>query len=294
MFVKWKYDYFTEKFRHIPDNLQIVCTGTTQAHFAFDFSDCNISFFNMAVWLNYFTYSRLLLEKYRNKISRHAWILITLQYPIFLCSRASSFTKDNELQYSKILFGKDIDISIIRQLGYRILPDSIWSDEDFESIKNIELRNRKVNHYKIWELENLAENVVHAWEKEIKCSDLERCGDRLTCSQRARMESAMKDVTEIIDFCRKNEWIPVLLSLPFSKIMNDRVPDNFKRNCFYRCIAEITEKTECRWLDYSQDMRLENIHYYMDVWWMNERGRKEYTKIVWDDLMKDKRKTIKE
>ena len=39
--------------------------------------------FNMAVWLNYFTYSKLLLEKYKNKIADQAVIFITLQYPIF-------------------------------------------------------------------------------------------------------------------------------------------------------------------------------------------------------------------
>ena len=64
----WNYNYFTDKFKYIPEKIHAVCIGTTQAHFAFDFSMYDVQGFNMAVWLNYFTYSKLLLEKYKNKI----------------------------------------------------------------------------------------------------------------------------------------------------------------------------------------------------------------------------------
>ena len=48
----WNYNYFTDKFKYIPEKIHAVCIGTTQAHFAFDFSMYDVQGFNMAVWLD--------------------------------------------------------------------------------------------------------------------------------------------------------------------------------------------------------------------------------------------------
>ncbi|MCI8534134.1 MAG: hypothetical protein HFG68_00905 [Hungatella sp.] len=279
----WNYNYFTDKFKYIPEKIHAVCIGTTQAHFAFDFSMYDVQGFNMAVWLNYFTYSKLLLEKYKNKIADQAVIFITLQYPIFLCDKNSSLTIDNALQYSKILFGKDPEASFMKQCIYRILPDCCFSQENFFGIRNIESRNKKVNHYKIWELEQMTESVINAWEKETNCNAFRYHLGSITRYHQTKMQNSINDVVEIINLCRKNQWIPVLTTLPFSKIMNDRISEKFKKYYFYQCIEKIVEKTNCLWLDYSWDKRLEDINYYMDVWWLNERGRKRFTGIVLEE-----------
>lgn len=284
MSIEWNYNYFTEKFKHMPKHLKIVCIGTTQAFFAIDFSDCSVPAFNMSLWLNYFTYSKRLLEKYSNRIEPHATILITLQYPIFLCSEKCSFTRDNALQYSKILFGKDPHVSVLRQCLYRIIPDSCFSTNNFDSIRQVELRNKKMNHLKIWELEQYVENTKNAWEKEIECDNLRENSGVITQFHKDRLKTSIDHVIEIIDLCRKNDWNPILVSLPFSKIFNDRIPEEFKQNCYFQCIEELIKRTNCKWLDYMQDKRMDDINNYMDVWWLNERGRKKFTKIVLNEI----------
>lgn len=288
MKMKWNHNYFTDKFKMMPEHLQIVCTGTTQAHFALDFSGYDIRAFNMAVWMNYFTYCKLLLEKYQKNIDRGAAIFITLQYPIFLCDESCSFTMKNALQYSKILFGRDPHVSVVRQCIYRMLPDSLWSSEDFKNLRELAYRNRKVNHLKTWELEKYIDDVVKdGWGEETGVNAFQISEEQITQEQKRRMCGTVGQVAEVIELCKRKEWVPILLSLPFSKMFNDRIPEDFKRCCFYRCIDEVIDRTGCRWLDYSQDKRLENINYYMDVWWLNERGRRIFTKIVLDEYQKE-------
>lgn len=280
---KWNYDYFTRKFKHMPEQIQLVCVGTTQAHFALDFSDYAVRAFNMAVWLNSFGYCRLLLDKYKIKIAHGATILISLPYPIFLCSEKDPKRREHALQYSKILFGRDPNVSVMRQCVYRLLPDSLWRANDFAETQRKAWRNRKINHFKPWELELLVKNVKAAWEQETRCEGLDLCGGCICQHCKDRVSEGVGHVIELVDFCKKSGWVPILVSLPFSKVMNEEIPDTFKDLYFYRCINDIVEKTGCRWLDYSQDKRLENINYYMDVWWMNERGRKRFTKILLED-----------
>lgn len=280
----WKHDFFTGKFKHIPDHLQLVSIGTSQAHFALDFSDSEIPAFNMAVYLNPFTYCKLLLEKYQKKIAPGASILITLEYPIFLCGDVKGTTMENALQYSKILFGRDPNVPMIQQCIYRILPDYFWSNADFSWFRYLEQRNRRINHYKTWELEGIIRDLVKdGWEKTTGCENLLLLGTPVSEYHNSKMQKIIYDIVDLIGYCRSKGWIPLLVSLPFSKFFNSRIPEPFKEYYFYQCINEIMKRTGCGWLDYSRDERMEDINYYLNVWFLNERGRKRFTRIVLDE-----------
>lgn len=75
-----------------------------------------------------------------------------------------------------------------------------------------------------------------------------------------------------------------MLGLPYSGILNQCVPYSFKRKCFYRNIDYIQKHTSCKFLDYSMDERMQDINNYMNIWFLNERGRQKFTKIVMQDI----------
>lgn len=277
-----------QKFKNVPKDIQIVCVGTTQAHFAIDFADAPVQGFNMALYLNPVIFHQALLEKYEKRIQKNAVVLITLQYPIFCIGCFEKIARKNAVQYARLLPGRNPYIPMIRQFCLRFYPACMDGQmQNFLSFKNVEERNKYVNHYKPWEWEKLCKNLIeYGWEKEIGITDYVMEGHKKS-SKKADM--SMKHVTaqivKLIYYCRKMGCRPVLLGLPYSNVLNQYVPDSFKRKCFYRNIQYIQERTSCKFLDYSADERMQDMNNYMDVWFLNERGRKKFTQIVLEDVM---------
>lgn len=276
-----------QKFRNMPKELQIVCVGTTQAHFALDFSQFPIKGFNMALYLNPVIFHRLLLEKRQDRIQENAVVLITLEYPIFCIDRFEDIARKNAVQYAKVLPGRNPYISRIRQFYYYFFPAYLDKQmQNFAGYKGVEERNRYVNHYKPWELKGICKNLVECgWEKEIGIAGYVMEGhERASEKAELAMKRVVLQTIKLISYCREQGWRPVLVGLPYSKVLNEYIPDSFKRKCFYKNIENIQRRTSCEFLDYSADNRLQDIHNYMDVWFLNERGRQKFTGIVLEDL----------
>lgn len=279
-----------QKFRKMPDDLQIVCIGTTQAHFALDFTECPVPAFNMALYLNPIIVNRFLLEKYQNKIGKNAVILITLQYPILCIDCLDKIVRENAVQYAKILPGRLPHVSMIRQMALYFYPSCFGRQfRSFEEFKKTEKRNAFINHYKPWELKVLCENLVqYGWEREIGVPGYVGEGHK---SRSEKADTAMRRTTyqtmRVVRYCQEMGWKPVLIGLPYSDVLNQYIPDSFKEKCFYRNIKRIQEGTSCDFMDYSADDRIQDINNYMDVWFLNKRGRQKFTRIVLDDLKKN-------
>ena len=67
--MKYHLEYFTKKFDNLPDKMDLVVLGTTQAHFAFDFSVCNVKAANLSMTENGLEFQKAFLMKYGNKIN---------------------------------------------------------------------------------------------------------------------------------------------------------------------------------------------------------------------------------
>lgn len=272
-----------EKFRNIPKEIEIVCLGTTQAHFAFDFSECYLKGFNMALYKNPLQFNKYVLEKYKNHIKKNAIVLLTLEYPIFCISSVERIWNENVQQYAKILFGKNPYKSIFFQAWERLIPYK--KNEQYymlEYMSYLEKRNRYVNHFKPWELERMCKNLIkEGWEREIGIPDYIMSIHKKECIQIDKcMEETRECVIELINYCRQQEWIPVLVGLPYSSILNEYVPNTFKEKCFYRNVLYIQDHTGCIFLDYSMDKRVQNSNNYLDIWYLNQKERIKFTNVV--------------
>lgn len=276
-----------QKFKNVPDKIQIVCVGTTQAHFALEFSNTPVQGFNMALYLNPVIFHRFLLEKYKKKIQKNAAVLITLQYPIFCIDCFEKVAKENAVQYAKILPGKNPYIPLLQQLVLYFYPACLDTQmQKFLTTIEVGERNRYVNHHKPWEWETLCKNLIeNGWEKEIGITDYVIKGHKKALP---KVDMAMKHVVQqtmkLVFYCYENGWRPVLLGLPYSYVLNRYIPDSFKKKCFYKNIQYIQEKTSCEFLDYSTDVRLQDINNYMEIWFLNEKGRKKFTQVIIEEL----------
>lgn len=276
-----------EKFRFVPDNLQLVCVGTTQAHFAFDFHESPIRAFNMALYKNPMMFSRLLLEKYHGKLQKDAVVLLTLEYPIFCIGCIRKIARENAAQYAKILPGRNPYISKAGQMLSRVWPVCFDRQmERFIALQDAGERNQYINHHKPWEIQSLCQDLIrYGWEQEIGIEEYVMDGHKKGSAQvNMAMRHSVLQTIELIHYCQKQGWRPVLLGLPYSGALNQYVPDSFKEKCFYRDIRFIQKKTGCRFLDYSADERIQDLKNYIDIWFLNKRGRRKFTQMVLEDV----------
>ncbi len=284
--MKYNLDYYTKKFKYFPKHLNLVVVGTTQAHFAFDFSGIEVKAANMALVYGGLKFHSCFLEKYRHRICNGAVILITVEYPIFVCS--GQWTKpEMNVHYARVLLGHNPMLPVYRQLFYKLFPYHYVKYPLFESTISAEEKNRIRNRLRLYEIDSNIRELIKGWEKEIyPIKILDYNNSVQMREQKERIDKSISILESTIYYCREHGWNPVIVGLPYCRQLNDALPKKFIEDCFYSCISRLQENIEIPFLDYSTDDQFSSIQNYMDIWFLNELGRKKFTKRVLNDLKK--------
>lgn len=88
----------------------------------------------------------------------------------------------------------------------------------------------------------------------------------------------------LIDYCRRHEITPVLITTPFSRYYNELVPEDFLDE-FHSTINQIASDTSVSYYDYSRDDRFyENLSYFSDSDHLNEEGAKYFMEILENEI----------
>lgn len=272
-----------EKFKKIPNHIQVVCVGTTRAHYAIDFSGEDYIGFNMALYKNPLEFHLPILQKYRRKIAKNAIILITLEYPIFCLRDIEKIAKENMQQYAKVICGRNPYCSMIHQIIKKILPQEENPQTDvLQYMKVLEQKERYMNHFKQWEVDRMCKELIDdGWNREIDFPLFVQEGHLSHLSElHSTMERNKKVLINLIRFCKANDWNPILLGLPYSKFVYDFVPDTFKQQCFYKNIQLVCKETGCEFWDYTGEESLQEKNNYLEVQYLNKRGRGEFMKLI--------------
>lgn len=272
-----------QKFKSVPNDIEVVCVGTTRAHYAFDFSALNCTGFNMALYRNPLEFNLLLLKKYKRKMKDNALVFISLEYPIFGLRNEKKIAQDNVQQYAKLLPGKNRYCSFVIQMIMYLLPQR--PNAQTNTLKYMELleqKERYMNHFKPWELRRMCDELIdEGWNKEIRISGFVQKGyiDDYETVEPDVIRNR-NTVIDIINYCREQGWIPVLVGLPYSKIINDTVSNQFKKMYFYHPIEYVCQETGCDFWDYTDEVSLQDKNLYLEVQYLNKRGRKCFMNLI--------------
>ncbi len=88
----------------------------------------------------------------------------------------------------------------------------------------------------------------------------------------------------LIDYCKKHELTPVLITTPFSSYYNDPVSEDFLDR-FYGTINRIASDTGVNYYDYSHDARFsENLTYFSDSDHLNAEGAAYFMEIIAEEV----------
>lgn len=93
-----------------------------------------------------------------------------------------------------------------------------------------------------------------------------------------------EQLLSLIDYCKKHELKPVLITTPFSSYYNNPVSEDFLDR-FYGTVNRIASDTNVNYYDYSHDARFsENLTYFSDSDHLNAEGAAYFMEIISEEV----------
>ncbi len=284
--MKYNLDYFTNKFDNLPYEIELVVLGTTQAHFAFDFSACKVKAANLSMTENGLEFQKAFLMKYGERIKTGAVVLITIEYPIFICKETPKDAHYLNIQYARCLLGYHPKLTRNEENEYLQNPYKYLNAPVYQYLIDGLARNSDCNHMRLYEIDKeIQELVLNGWQPEIEPIPIfDYDSEKYAVEVKKKASHMVQKVLEVIEYCKDNKWTPILVGLPYSKELNERIPIDFKKDAFYEPIKEIINKTIIEFLDYSEDNEFQSIQNYFNTWFLNKAGSMNFTNRVLNDL----------
>ena len=275
----------SNKFKEIPDDLEIINLGSSYAKYAFDYNEVGIKGFNFGVQPQSLSYDFRILKQYKNKLKKNGIIIKTipnlvfafLDYPIdeYNYKYYSFLNKENILNYSslkKFLLNYFPLILQPKKLKY-ILKDI--SKENSDSL--VFMENNE-------EVKKEAQKRINGWMTQFRLLNINN-KEELPLDIKNMFIKTQSLLEEMINYSLTNELKPVIVIPPFSNELNNFFSDDFLKEILYSNI-EKANKSLIPVLDYLKDSEFQDYHLYMGVDLLNIEGRRLFTNKVITDLKK--------
>ena len=274
-----------EKFKSVPFNLEVINTGSSYAKYAFDYNNTYIKGYNFGLQPQSLSYDFKILKQFTPNLKKYCVILITIPNLVF---GFMDYTNDNaNTKYYYFLDPKSIvHYSKFKYFTRIVLP--ILSAR--RSIRYIFKDTLKEDPYNWTEKAMTKEQVekdallrVDGWKKQFGLEST------INCNYPEELKNMFlvttKLLTEIIDYCLINNFIPAIIIPPTSKVMNDMLSKKFMKRCLYDNI-NISNNKGIPILDYLYDERFQDYKLYINSDMLNKTGSERFTDIVIKDLEK--------
>lgn len=268
----------TDKFFHIPKNIEIGNLGTSHAQYAFVYEDLNLVGFNFALPAQRLYYDNKILKKYIKNFKEDAVLIIPISYISFYLGYDNENFEDFNKMYYSFLSLKDIKNPKLNEyLKYKALPIlTAESNIKYAFIKEETPYEPKpvYRNYTI-SIDKMIEDGKKTSERHIEFIN----------DGRKNKDEFIAILDDIINFAIKNDLNPVLTTTPFTKYYNENFSKEFYDE-FQDSINSIINKyPNVKYLDYSHDSRFESsTEYFFDSSHLNLKGGKFFTEIILNDI----------
>lgn len=288
----WYKNIFEDAIRinQVPQHLDIINFGSNPAKFGFDYSECELKGYNLAVGPQTLTYDFNMLNNFHSCLDENGPRLLLLLFcPFSLCKdfyieRDGSVYKD--LRYYPILhramirrFDEDMYEKWVchpRKLGLRAYYHVI---RHYRRNKVMEL---DYNPLTPEQMRQSAKSMIKSWQYEFFLQDLNPA--HLSAEVRQSLKYNERMLDEIILFCKERDIHPTLVLPPLSPELNELIPQDFREVCIY----SIMKNKGILFLDYTTDERFCKEEYFLDALRLNKKGRIAFTNQVVNDLKSNK------
>ena len=267
-----------EKFRSVPDGIEICNIGTSHGMNAFYYEDINMQGFNFALPSQGFHYDHRVLMQYAGKIRENAVVLIPVSYVSFHIGLDDDALENQNPRYYAFLDKEFIEkFNYFDYIRYRKLPVlsagenimAIFTDK--KSVKNMWEIRRKSR----FEKSELTEEAIK--KAQLHLSYIEKGSSNI--------DGNIRELQNIVEFCRDNSFMPILVTTPFTEQYNVCFTES-DLEIFHGLVNGFAERNAVEYLDYSHDEKYSRNHdLFRDADHLNLTGRKMFTEEIIGDLI---------
>lgn len=262
----------------VPDNLDIMNTGSNHAYHSIDWSIVGVNGFSLASGGQSISWDYRLVTKYRHKINDGKILLIVLSDLLF-----------GFLEYSQ-------DIAN-RRYYYFLEPDEIpngtwWKKIKYKSIPVLASWKNFIHCFyhrgvmfkehepSLAYAEEQSDLRIAGWKVQFQLKDLQ------SRESLAHLQGNIKEATRIlrrmIDESRADGIVPILMLPPLSAVINKKLGKDFIKAVLLEPVAETA--SDVPFLNYMYDERFQDYRYYYNGDFMNQAGREKFMPVLWHDI----------
>lgn len=247
-------------------DLEIVNLGTGMGYYDFCYEDIPLKAFNFALLQQNLYFDYQLLKNYAFKMKKKCKVCIVCPYFIFCADRLEEALPRYE-RYYMILPPKVVE-------PYCGISYEEWKQKEKEVVEeDISLKHVLSNEEMVIQSEDAIEN----WIRSLKIISL--ISGEVAPQTKTEIKKSQMWLKNILEFCEKMEFIPVIIVPPMSQTLLEKIGLKFREMNFYNVIKE-TVSGSIRILDYSEDTYFCEPKLYGWPGFLAEGAAREFTRDV--------------
>lgn len=275
----------TEKFRNddsIPNGLQLVNLGSNHPKFGFHYDGLNVKAMNWAVGPQSLEYDFAILRKECHHLADNAVVLIPIcVLKMFLYRHPFGehlkyygiLPKDDIVGYTQKTKNTHIDYPLLFH------PKKIKRlIKDVPAVTNNLLID--TNPMNETQLKADADFWINCWNREF---DIDINNLVLSDINKTNIKRNIHLLNEMIQFCLDRKLRPVICILPVTDYLGSRFSEDFVKNQILAYVNEANTQ-KCPVLDHLKDSRFTDSSLYINSFFFNLQGRKQFTKMIIEEL----------
>lgn len=268
-----------EKFQNgVPENLDIMNTGSNHAYYSIDWSIVGVNGFSLASGAQFLSWDYRLVKKYRSHMKQSKVLLIVIADLMFCAVEYPNHSSN--FRYYQFLEKEEIPNGTYwKKLKYKYLPVLANWKNFVHCFYHRGSLFREMEPSLVY-AEEESDRRIEGWKKEFNLIDLQHreSVDHLR-SNMIKTEALMK---KLIEETREYGLVPVLMLPPLSSVINRKISDEFIDEVILKPLSRIA--SDVPFLNYMRDERFQDYRYYFNGDFMNQAGREKFMPILWQDI----------
>lgn len=283
--------YGTDKFKELPDSIQICNFGSSHGLYGYNYEDVSqeLQCFNFGLSSQTLSYDERLFWQYREHIKEGTIVFLTVSY--------FSFFGQPETEAA--------DFEAKNKRYYRILPKNLIKNYDKVTeicvnkipILGVSCQNvikallgfSKNDNDSVWQEKATDIDIVaHGQERaegHIRKNKMDSHGNQL------KNQEEIDALYELIQGCKDQGAIPILITPPYLREYTDEVKKDVSfYDEFYGIVDKIVQNTGVPYYDYAFDERFsQNYEWFRDSDHLNKEGARNFVQVLMKEVVEDLR-----
>lgn len=281
---KWYEQYWNgvQKFWYLNRfNLDVVNLGSNSGKYAFHYEGLDIAGMNWAVGPQSLIHDFNILKNYFSYLRSGATVLITL---CPFSSLVSQYNKDTNLKYYTFLHPATIlDFDENERIKALRIKESPIREMPWFCIKRTLKEGIKYVIHKPLpkcDMEKDTLKFIDSWKKQFDIVDLDApLSEQHSNDQKNRLQV----LRDMIEFCLERDLKPVLVIPPVHPFLGKKLTEKYRENYIYSFVRRANEHN-VPFLNYMDCKRFHDDSFFLNSFFMSEKGAKKFTRIVLNDI----------